>query len=56
MSARQQAPMMTSADFQCTRVYRVFIKAAPERFWEAITTPEFTQPLETGQPLGLRAE
>ena len=25
-----------------TQVYEVFIKAAPERIWEAITSPEFT--------------
>ncbi len=25
-----------------TQVYRVFIRAAPEAVWEAITTPEFT--------------
>ena len=27
-------------DVQTTQVYRVFIKAPPERIWEAITTPE----------------
>jgi len=27
---------------QATQVYRVFIKATPERIWEAITNPEFT--------------
>jgi uncharacterized protein YndB with AHSA1/START domain len=26
-----------------TQIYHVFIKATPERIWEAITTPEFTQ-------------
>jgi uncharacterized protein YndB with AHSA1/START domain len=25
-----------------TQVYQVFIRATPERIWEAITTPEFT--------------
>ncbi|MBW8741939.1 MAG: SRPBCC domain-containing protein, partial [Acidobacteria bacterium] len=25
-----------------TQVYQVFIKAPPERIWEAITNPEFT--------------
>jgi uncharacterized protein YndB with AHSA1/START domain len=25
-----------------TQIYHVFIKATPERIWEAITTPEFT--------------
>lgn len=32
--------MTTSA--QTTQVYQVFIKATPERIWEAITSPEFT--------------
>ena len=27
---------------QGTQIYQVFIKAAPELIWEAITTPEFT--------------
>ncbi len=26
-----------------TQVYRVYIKASPEKIWEAITTPEWTQ-------------
>ena len=26
-----------------TQVYQVFIKAPPERIWEAITTPQFTR-------------
>ena len=29
-------------DTLSTQVYQVFIKATPERVWEAITTPEFT--------------
>jgi uncharacterized protein YndB with AHSA1/START domain len=28
---------------QATQVYAVYIKAAPEQVWEAITTPEFTE-------------
>ena len=32
-------PTMTE---QTTQVYEMFIKADPERIWEAITTPEFT--------------
>ena len=32
---------MTSA--ATTQVYQVFIKAAPEAIWEAITTPDFTR-------------
>jgi uncharacterized protein YndB with AHSA1/START domain len=33
---------MTTATAQTTQVYQVFIKAAPETIWEAITSPEFT--------------
>jgi uncharacterized protein YndB with AHSA1/START domain len=33
---------MTTATVTDTQVYQVFIKASPERIWEAITTPEFT--------------
>jgi uncharacterized protein YndB with AHSA1/START domain len=33
---------MTTMTAQTTQVYSVFIKATPERIWEAITTPEFT--------------
>ncbi len=33
---------MTTTTAQTTQVYQVFIKATPERIWEAITTPEFT--------------
>jgi len=33
---------MTTATAQATQVYQLFIKATPERIWEAITTPEFT--------------
>jgi uncharacterized protein YndB with AHSA1/START domain len=32
----------TTPDALATQVYQVFIKAPPERIWEAITTPEFT--------------
>jgi uncharacterized protein YndB with AHSA1/START domain len=35
MTAATRAPAV--------QVYQVFIKAAPERVWEAITTPEFTR-------------
>ena len=34
--------MSTMTEIQTTQVYQVFIKADPERIWEAITTPEFT--------------
>ena len=34
--------MSTTTEATTIQIYRVFIKAAPERIWEAITTPEFT--------------
>jgi uncharacterized protein YndB with AHSA1/START domain len=34
---------MTTMTATATQVYNVFIKATPERIWEAITTPEFTE-------------
>jgi len=34
--------MTAAAQATTTQVYQVFIKATPERIWEAITTPEFT--------------
>jgi len=34
---------MTTATATTTQVYRVFIKATPERVWEAITNPDFTE-------------
>ena len=34
--------MTATAAAPATQVYQVFIKAQPERIWEAITTPEFT--------------
>jgi uncharacterized protein YndB with AHSA1/START domain len=34
--------MNTSTEAGPTQVYRVFIKATPERIWEAITSPGFT--------------
>lgn len=33
---------MTTMTAQTTQVYQLFIKATPERVWEAITQPEFT--------------
>jgi len=33
---------MNTMTAQTTQVYSVFIRATPERIWEAITTPEFT--------------
>jgi uncharacterized protein YndB with AHSA1/START domain len=33
---------MTASTVDTTQVYQVFIKATPEKIWEAITTPEYT--------------
>jgi uncharacterized protein YndB with AHSA1/START domain len=33
---------MTTITQQTTQIYQVFIRAAPEAIWEAITKPEFT--------------
>jgi len=35
--------MTTMVEAKTLQIYQVFIKAEPERIWEAITTPEFTQ-------------
>ena len=35
--------MTTTTTSLATQVYQIFIKATPERIWEAITTPEFTR-------------
>ena len=35
--------MTTMTETQTTQVFRVFIRATPERIWEAITKTEFTQ-------------
>ena len=35
--------MTTQTAAATTQVYRVFIKATPERVWEAITSPDFTE-------------
>jgi uncharacterized protein YndB with AHSA1/START domain len=43
MTTAQGAPVSAISDFRPTQVYHVFIKATPERIWEAITTPEFTR-------------
>jgi len=34
---------MTTTQAMTTQVYRVYIKAAPEAIWDAITKPEWTQ-------------
>lgn len=33
---------MTTMTAQTTQIYELFIRATPERIWEAITQPEFT--------------
>lgn len=33
---------MTTTTASATQVYQVFIKASPDRIWQAITTPELT--------------
>ena len=35
--------MNTTTAAQATQVYQVFIKATPERIWEALVTPELTR-------------
>jgi len=35
--------MTTMVEAKTLQIYQVFMKAEPERIWEAITTPEFTQ-------------
>jgi len=35
--------MTTVTEIATTQVYQVFIRATPERIWEAITNPEFTR-------------
>jgi uncharacterized protein YndB with AHSA1/START domain len=35
--------MTTMTEIQTTQVYQVFIKATPERIWDAITKPEFVE-------------
>ena len=34
---------MSTDTMTATQVYRVYIKATPERIWDAITKPEWTQ-------------
>ena len=34
---------MTTQTAQATQIYQLFIKASPERIWDAITKPEFTE-------------
>ena len=45
---------MTTMTATTTQVYQVFIKATPERIWEAITTPGFTEQFFHGVRMELR--
>ena len=47
---------MTTMTSQTTQVYSVFIKAAPEQIWDAITKPEFTQKYMYGIPTTVTRE
>lgn len=42
LKTQLEETVTTTTDPLTTQVYQVFIKATPERIWEAITTPEFT--------------
>jgi uncharacterized protein YndB with AHSA1/START domain len=41
-------------DAQTTQIYQLFIRATPERIWEAITTPEFTAKYFHGARIQMR--
>jgi uncharacterized protein YndB with AHSA1/START domain len=45
---------MTTITAQTTQVYSVFILAAPEQIWEAITKPEFTERYFHGARIDVR--
>jgi uncharacterized protein YndB with AHSA1/START domain len=47
---------MTTLTAQTTQVYNVFIRAAPEQIWDAITTPEFTAKYFYGQRIEIAAD
>ena len=47
---------MTTTTATDTQVYQVFIKASPERIWEAITTPEFTAQYFHGGRIDVRPD
>ncbi|WP_329256634.1 metalloregulator ArsR/SmtB family transcription factor [Actinoallomurus sp. NBC_01490] len=42
LKTRLEETVTSTTDTLTTQVYQVFIKATPERIWEAITNPEFT--------------
>ena len=47
---------MTGTTATTTQVYQVFIKASPERIWDAITRPEFTARYFHGSRIAIDAE
>ncbi len=47
---------MTTMTAQTTQVYSVFIRATPEKIWEAITTPEFTEKYFYGSRIHLAGD
>ena len=42
--------MSTTSTAVTTQVYRVYIKAAPQKVWDAITTPEWNARYGYGAP------
>jgi uncharacterized protein YndB with AHSA1/START domain len=48
--------MTETATPLATQVYQVFIKAPPEKIWEAITTPEFTRKFFHGAAITVTAD
>ncbi len=47
---------MTTMTAQTTQVYEIFIRATPERIWEAITQPQFTQKYFFGSHVTVTAD
>ena len=47
---------MTTMTALATQVYQVFIKAAPEQIWDAITKPEFTEKYFYGSRVSVTPE
>ena len=47
---------MTRTAAMATQIYQVFIKASPERVWDAITRPEFTVRYFHGSRIAIDAE
>ena len=47
---------MTGTTETATQIYQVFIKASPERVWEAITRPEFTARYFHGSRIAIDAQ